>query len=155
MSKLNLKDLSAIMRKIDICMLTTMTEEGTHASRPMSNNREVDYDGDSYFFSSDTTSAVRDIIANPQVNLSYIGHHSFINHSSVYISVEGKGELIHNRDAFKKHWVPDLDVWFAQGVETPGLVLIHVKASRIHYWDGMENGIITNTGWQADLKQAI
>jgi len=45
-----LAELSEKMRDIDFCMLTTHGANGAIASRPMSNNREVDYDGDSWFF---------------------------------------------------------------------------------------------------------
>lgn len=41
-----------------------------------------------------------------------------------------------------QHWVKDLERWFEQGVDTPGLVLIHVRAIRVHYWDGEDQGEI-------------
>ena len=37
-------------------------------------------------------------------------------------------------------WTRDLDRWFEQGVDTPGLVLIKVHAKSLHYWDGEEEG---------------
>jgi general stress protein 26 len=42
--------------------------------------------------------------------------------------------------AFRAHWTSDLDRWFVNGVDTPGIVLIKVKATRITYWDGEEEG---------------
>ena len=41
---------------------------------------------------------------------------------------------------FKAHWTSDLDRWFDKGVDTPNIVLIKVKANRITYWDGEEEG---------------
>ena len=143
MAKMNLKEIAVIMKHIDICMMTTMTAEGTHTSRPMSNNREVEYKGDSYFFTKEEFSCVQDIKMNSQVNLAYVGHHSIINRSSIYISLEGKADLIRDKAEFKKHWVKDLEVWFENGVDTPGLVLVKVKGSRIKYWDGKEEGEIS------------
>jgi general stress protein 26 len=35
---------------------------------------------------------------------------------------------------------PDLDNWFDQGVATPNLVLIKVKAKRIKFWDDGDEG---------------
>ncbi|MBP2434034.1 general stress protein 26 [Bradyrhizobium elkanii] len=32
------------------------------------------------------------------------------------------------------------DKWFANGVDTPGIVLIKVKAKRATYWKGSEEG---------------
>ena len=42
--------LREIVRAVDICMLTTVDERGDLHSRPMSNNREVEFDGDLWFF---------------------------------------------------------------------------------------------------------
>ena len=50
MSQKTLKDLAKKMRDIDIAVLSTHSEGGQIAGRPMSNNRDVEYDGDSYYF---------------------------------------------------------------------------------------------------------
>ena len=47
MADLSLSDISEKMRDIDFTMRSTRTEGGAIAARPMSNNREVEYDGDS------------------------------------------------------------------------------------------------------------
>ncbi|MGO4513734.1 hypothetical protein CT676_42215 [Bradyrhizobium sp. MOS001] len=54
---------------------------------------------------------------------------------SVYIAVEGTAKLVRDKAAFEKHWTPDLDEWFEEGTDTPGLVLLEVKASRIKVWE--------------------
>ena len=41
-----LTDLAGKMCDIDFAMLSTHSEGGTIGGRPMSNNRDVDYDGD-------------------------------------------------------------------------------------------------------------
>ncbi|MGO6817247.1 pyridoxamine 5'-phosphate oxidase family protein [Rhizobium leguminosarum] len=51
-----------------------------------------------------------------------------------------------DKAAFEEHWVPDLERWFPEGVDTPGIVLIKVSASSIRYWDGEENGEIVLPG---------
>jgi hypothetical protein len=50
MAKLKLHELSELMRDIDFVMLQTRIEGGNIAGRPMSNNRDVEYNGDSFFF---------------------------------------------------------------------------------------------------------
>jgi general stress protein 26 len=48
--------------------------------------------------------------------------------------------LIRDKAAFQQHWTSDLDNWFENGVDTPGIVLIKVKATRATYWKGCEEG---------------
>ncbi len=136
MAKLGLKDISDTMRQVDICMLTT--NSGALESRPMSNNRDVEYDGDSFFFTEETAELVADIQVRPEVNLAYT--HIPVIGRSLYISVSGKADVVRDRGEMAKHWVKDLDAWFKDGVDTPGLAMIHVKADRVKYWQGEDNG---------------
>jgi general stress protein 26 len=46
----SLADIAQDMMQIDFCTLTTHAPGGAIGARPMSNNSEVEYDGDSYFF---------------------------------------------------------------------------------------------------------
>ncbi len=134
MSDMSLTDLSKKMKKIDIAMMSTHTSGEEIASRPMSNNRDVEYDGTSFYFTSDETRTVSDIEKNRNVGLTYQGDGGF------QIAVEGDAKLVRNKTAFTAHWNSDLDEWFKDGIDTDGLVMIEVKATRIHYWDGMEEG---------------
>lgn len=136
MTTKTLEDLAKKMRKIDITMLSTHTDGGEIAGRPMSNNGDVDYDGDSYYFTMDSTRMVRDIGRDARVALAFAGSKGF------HVAVQGQAELIRDKAAFEAHWNPDLDRWFEKGVDTPGLTMIKVHATRIHYWDGEENGEI-------------
>ncbi len=40
------EELASKIKKIDFCMLSSNNGAGKISSRPMSNNRDVDYDGD-------------------------------------------------------------------------------------------------------------
>ena len=55
-----------------------------------------------------------------------------------FITIEGVAELIKDKSKFEEHWTKDLDAWFKEGVDTPGLTLIKVVAKRLHYWDGWD-----------------
>lgn len=137
-----LADLSKKMKDLDFCFLSTHSENGTIAGRPMSNNGDVEYAGDSFFFALDDTLTVSDINRDPKVALSFQGGKSLFGKPGLMIAIEGQAQLIRDKDAFRQHWVPDLERWFEQGVDTPGLVLIKVVASRVHYWDGEDQGEI-------------
>ncbi len=88
MSHLDLKDISEIIRKIDICMMGTLHDKGRIESRPMSNNRDVNFEGDCHFFALQDSGAVVDIKQNPQTCLSYVGD------DHTYVSISGKSDLI-------------------------------------------------------------
>ena len=86
MASKKINAISEIMRRLDICMLTTQTARGLLTSRPMSNNGDVEYDGNSYFFIYEDSRAVKDIEENPQVNLCFEGP------GGLYISLTGKAK---------------------------------------------------------------
>ena len=140
MADWTLSDISEKMRDVDFAMLLTHTECGEIAGRPMSNNRDVEYNGDSFFFTFDQTRTVADIERNQRVALSYRGQAGLLGKPPVFITIQGEAELIRDKHEFEAHWSKDLERWFQNGVDTPGLVLIKVHASRIHYWDGENEG---------------
>jgi general stress protein 26 len=136
MAEKKLSDISSKMRNLDICMLTTQSSRGALNSRPMSNNGDVEYEGDSYFFSYDSSSAVKDIEANPHVNIGFEGP------KNLYISVTGKASIIRTRGRMEEHWLDELKQWFKEGLDTPGIVMVHVTGSRIKYWQNEDQGEI-------------
>lgn len=141
---LTIQDISDKMKKIDVCMMTTRNSMDMLESRPMSNNRDVDYAGESYFFTLDNTPLVRDLKAHPQVCLVYEAYrHLSLTAHHLYICVSGEAELIRDRRTMERHWQPSLEKWFEQGLDTPGLTLIQVNARHIKYWDGFDHGEVS------------
>ena len=131
-----LAELAKSMRDIDFAMLSTHSDNGTIAGRPMSNNGEVEYDGQSYYFTYDHFRTVSDIRRDPKVSLAFQGKDAF------FVNVEGVAELITDKAKFKQHWTQGLDRWFPEGIDTKGIILIQVRAQRIHYWAGEDGGEI-------------
>jgi general stress protein 26 len=89
-SEWTLDDISEKLRDIDFAMLLTHTESGEIAGRPMSNNRDVEYDGDSYFFTSEQTRTVADLERDRKVALSYRGREGLFGKPPVFITVQGE-----------------------------------------------------------------
>lgn len=135
-----LQDLARKMRDIDFAMLATNTTGGAIAARPMSNNREVEYDGDSWFFADGSTRMVDDIERSPNVSLTYQGTAGLLGMRPLFIAIEGHARLVRDRAQFAAHWTSGLERWWPQGIDTPGLVLIQVTGQRAHYWDGEDEG---------------
>lgn len=137
-----LSEISAAMRDIDFCTLSARTADGSIGARPMSNNREVDFGGDAWFFTYDNARMVADIERDGQVGLVYQGKPGLlggvVGKPGIFIAVESDADLVRDKAQFAAHWDKGLDRWFPQDIDTPGLVLIHARARRIHYWDGEE-----------------
>ena len=139
MSRMSLAEIAKQMAGIDIAILSTHTEGGEIANRPMSNNGDVDYNGTSYYFTYEQARAVSDIQRNPKVALGFSSEGGVFS-DGIYVAVEGMAELIRDKAVFEQHWTSDLDEWFEKGVDTPGIVLIRVTATRATYWKGREEG---------------
>lgn len=138
-----LQDVSEAMKDIDFCMLVSRAQDGSIAGRPMSNNRNVEYEGTSWFFTNDDTQMVQDIARDASVGLTYHGKaglKGLLGAPGMFIHVQGDARLVRDKLLFAKHWTDNLDEWFKQGVDTPGLIMIEVEAKRIHYWDGYDEG---------------
>lgn len=142
MSELSLSDLSKKMAKMDFTMMATRSSAGSMTARPMSNNGDVEYDGDSYFFADGHSRKVSDLQSDPHVTLSYTGAVGMLGGSPTFIAIEGSASLIEDKAAFADHWTKELDRWFPEGIDTPGLVMIRVSAEAIRYWDGSDEGTL-------------
>ncbi len=94
MSKRNLSDLAEKMKDIDFTMLSTHSPGGAIGARPMSNNREVDYDGNSWFFTRQDTQMVADIERDSQVGLSFQGKAGIFGVRPFFIAIEGPSNFI-------------------------------------------------------------
>jgi general stress protein 26 len=133
----SIAQVAKMMRDLDFCMLTTKAEDGFLRSRPMSNNGEVEFDGDVWFFSATDSQKVDEIEADPHVQLSYTDTGRFL-----FISMSGEATIV--RDAEKKAelWIEDLERWFENGPDSDDIVLIKVTPSVVAYWNGEDNGEI-------------
>jgi len=126
----DLAEVGAVLREIDICMLVTRAD-GRLRGRPMSNNGAVEYDGDSWFFTLRDTPKVKELEADPRLELAYVA-----TESGCWVSVEGRASIEDDADRKRALWVDDLERWFPQGPDDPEVVLIKASAERIHAWTG-------------------
>ena len=72
-----------------ICMLTTMTTDGKHVSRPMA-LQDVEFDGDLWFFAYDDSAKAAEVRANPQVNVGFAD-----DEHQAWVSISGAATLAH------------------------------------------------------------
>jgi general stress protein 26 len=125
--------IAELIKDIDICMLVTRAD-GTVRGRPMSNNGRVEFDGDSWFFSYRETPKLREIEADPNVELAYVA-----TDKGAWVSIEGRAEVVEDDERKRQLWDDSLEAWFTDGPDDDNVVLLKVRADRIHAWaDGKE-----------------
>ena len=128
----DLGSVAQLLKKLDICMLTTRAADGALHGRPMSNNGDVEYDGDSWFFAFRDSRKVREIDADPRTELAFID-----TPNGTWVNVEGTASVIRDDPERKrKLWQDDLKRWFADGPDDPNVVLIKLSARHIDAWSG-------------------
>ncbi|MDM9649105.1 pyridoxamine 5'-phosphate oxidase family protein [Rhizobium sp. S163] len=140
MGNMTFEDLASKIKKIDFCMLSTNGGVGKISTRPMSNNGDVEYDGDSWFFSYDDTRKISEITGIDDVSLTFTEAPNLLGKPGIFIAIQGAASVVRDKELFEEHWVSGLERWFPEGVDTPGIVMIKVSASSVFYWDGEENG---------------
>lgn len=120
--------IAAAMAKIDFCMIQTVGQHGIN-TRPMSNNGEVQYDGDNWFFARSSSTKIAEISGDDRVQLTFADHEG-----PSFISVWGTGTVVTDVDLKKEFWHTSLEHWFENGPEDPDVCLIKVSARRISAW---------------------
>lgn len=140
MAILDIEGVAETLKDIDFVMLNTQTEGGRIAGRPMSNNRDVEYDGDSWFFVDQESRTFRDVQADANVTISAQGSKGLLGKPPLFLSIAGRAETITDKAMLAQHWTPELERWWPEGPQTPGIALLKVHAERIHYWDGEDEG---------------
>ncbi|MDN2708880.1 pyridoxamine 5'-phosphate oxidase family protein [Janthinobacterium sp. SUN118] len=117
------------IKSVKFGMLTTSDDTRTLTSRPLT-QQQVDGEGRIWFFVSDEAAYTRDLLNNPQVNVSFVD-----TGDSLYVSVCGHAELLKDRAKAEELWSPLVKAWFPGGLDDPKLSLIKVTIQSAEYWD--------------------
>lgn len=154
------KKLRDIIKDLDIGMLTTIDDDGTLRSRPMSTNGEVEFDGDLWFFTYGNSHKVFEVKSEPQVNVSFSSPEK-----QTYVSMSGTASLVRDRQKIEELWKPELKAWFPKGTDEPDIALLKVNVSKAEYWDspssavahaiGMVKAFATGTTYDAGENKKI
>ena len=131
-----------LVKDARIAMLTTMTGDGRHVSRPMA-LQDVEFDGDLWFFTYADSDLISQVTANPQVNVSFSDAKQ-----NAWVSIAGAAVQTDDRGKAEELWNPLLKAWFPDGLETPGLTLVKVNAESAEYWEAAHSStVITLIGY--------
>ena len=130
-----IKKIAKLMRDVDFCMLTTHTKNGSAHVRPMSNNGQVEFDGDVWFFSAADSRKVREIQVTPKVHLSYVDLDQWR-----FVSMAGRARIVRDIEKKQEPWQEELQQWFNEGPESDDIVLIKVTPTVVSYWTKNDEG---------------
>lgn len=112
---------------IEIAMMTTRRQDGHLQSRAMATQKRA-AGADLWFVTSDGTQKLRDLAADPHVNLSY-----YKDRTREWVSVSGIATITRDRQKIHELYAPDWKMWFPDEgdprhgtKDDPRLVLIGV-----------------------------
>jgi general stress protein 26 len=113
---------------IEIAMMTTRRPDGHLESRAMANQKRA-AGADLWFMTLAGTAKLRDLAADPHVNLSY-----YKDRTREWVSVSGLAALSRDRAKIHELYAPDWKIWLAEEgdprhgtADDPRIVLIGVK----------------------------
>lgn len=128
-STAQLSKLAELIGEIKFAMLTTAEPDGTLRSRPLS-TLQMDEQGQSWFFTAESSPKVQEAEQHRKVNLSYARPDK-----QDYASVSGTAETVRDRQKMEELWTPWIKPWFPNGLDDPDLVLLKVTIQEAEYWD--------------------
>lgn len=132
--------LKELALDIDFTMLTTKDDAGHLVSRPMS-TRDVDEQGDIWFFTSDRSKKVDEVEADRDVGLSYIDAKGMR-----FVSIAGSARVVHDRERMERLYTPSLDIWFEDGLDTPDIALLRVSIREAEFWEPAHGKLVMAAG---------
>ncbi len=129
-----LEDLYELIDGIEVAMLTTRSRDGALVSRPMATQTRR-AGTDLWFVSSVESGKIEELIADPQVNLSY-----YKDGSREYVSVSGRAHVTQDPAMIRQLYAADWRAWLGDeggdrdgGPEDPRIALIEVQAESAVY----------------------
>lgn len=129
-----------LVEDIDFTMLTTRDDSENLVSRPMS-TRQMDDSGDIWFFTAEDTEKVEEARHHHQVGLSYCDAKGMR-----YVSIAGNASIVHDRAKMEELYSPSLDIWFRDGLDTPGIALLKVTPTVAEFWEPAKGKVALAAG---------
>ncbi|HEY9742898.1 MAG TPA: pyridoxamine 5'-phosphate oxidase family protein [Coleofasciculaceae cyanobacterium] len=136
-----IKKLRELVKDIEIGMLTTIDEDGTLHSRPMSTNGQVESDGTLWFFTYASSHKVTEVEQHQQVNVSFSAPSK-----QRYVSMSGTAQLVQDRNKIQELWKPELKAWFPNELDEPDIALLKVNVVKAEYWDAPSSWVAHTIG---------
>ena len=123
-----LQKLYDLIDEIEIAMMTTRRPDGHLEARAMANQKRA-AGADLWFVTLDGTAKLRDLAADPHVNLAY-----YKDRTREWVSVSGMATISRDRQKIRELYATDWRAWFPEEgdprhgtADDPRMVLIGVQ----------------------------
>lgn len=136
----DVKKIAKMIEDIKFGMFTTVSEDGSLHSRPMS-AQEIDENNCVWFLTSKDSGKVEAIAHDKQVNIAF-GSPA----KNDFLSLAGRAEVLVDKAKIKELWNPFYLAWFPKGVDDPDICLIKVEIASAEYWDSPNSKIVQVVG---------
>jgi general stress protein 26 len=130
-----------LIKDIKVALMVTMDRQGKLHARPMVAKQDR-FEGDLWFFSSLASPKMGEIMAHPEIMLTYSDPSS-----QTYVAVLGKAQVVQERDRIRELWSEAVRTWFPKGPDDPDLALIRVDVQSAEYWDAPSSTFVYAYGY--------
>lgn len=129
-------EVALLIEGTPVVMFTTHNAEGRLVSRPLA-VRSVPFDGNAWFLTAITSRKVRELEADPRVNLAY-----FNASNGAYVSMEGRAQVSIDRADIDRLWSDSIDaLFFPAGKDDANLAAIRVAVETAEAWTSAATAI--------------
>jgi len=132
----SINNLRSKIKSIRFAMLTTVNDDQSLSSRPMT-QQQLDDNGVLWFFISDESQLARDISSHPKISVTFAEPAD-----SIYVSISGDAQVLKYREKAEELWSPAIAAWFPNGIDDPHLSLIKFTVHSAEYWDSHSNKML-------------
>lgn len=127
-----------LIKDIKFGMFGTYHTDGHFHARPMTTQSHlIDEHDVLWFFMSRKGDTVTDVMANPQVNVTYADPGK-----DTYVSVSGNATVVEDMAKKNELWNVFAKAWFPGGAKDEDLALVQVKIMHCQYWDVHESKLV-------------
>ncbi|MEH1791940.1 pyridoxamine 5'-phosphate oxidase family protein [Nostoc sp.] len=129
-----IQKLHELIKDIDYGMFTTVDDDGSLHSYPMSKSGEINSEATLWFFTYSGSHKVIEIEQHEQVNVNFSSPEQ-----QRYVSISGTAQLVEDRNKMRELWKPELQTWFPKGLDEPDIALLKVNINQVNYWDSISS----------------
>lgn len=131
-----IEEIALLIKGAPVVMFTTRNAQGRLVSRPLA-TRSVPFDGNAWFLTALGSTKLRELDADPCVNLAYVNASN-----GAYVSIEGRAHVSVDRAQIARLWSDAIDaVFFPAGKDDPNLAAIRVEARTAEAWTSASTAV--------------